>query len=170
MKGDKIYNGALDNASGTACVLEIARAFARMNPAPRRSILFVAVTGEEEGLLGSDYFAHYPTVPKTSIVANINIDEDLMLWPLKDLIVYGAEHSSLGKVVNEAAKRLDLDISPDNQPEQVIFIRSDQYSFVKQGIPAIFPVAGVKSDSKVNAQKIEATWETDMSITSRRMI
>ena len=162
VKGDKIYNGALDNASGTACVLEIARAFSRMNPAPRRSILFVAVTGEEEGLLGSDYFAHYPTVPKTSIVANINIDEDLMLWPLKDLIVYGAEHSSLGKVVNEAAKRLDLDISPDNQPEQVIFIRSDQYSFVKQGIPAIFPVAGVKSDSKVNAQKIEATWETDV--------
>src|SRR5882672_5751547 len=79
VKGDRIYNGALDNASGSACVLEIARAFARMKPGPRRSILFVAVTGEEEGLLGSNFFAHYPTVPKNSIVANINIDEDLML-------------------------------------------------------------------------------------------
>ena len=114
MKGDKIYNGALDNASGTACVLEIARAFARMNPAPRRSILLVSGYWRRRGgCAGSDYFAHYPTVPKNSIIANINIDEDLMLRQLKDLIVYGAEHSSLGKVVNEAAKRLDLDISPD---------------------------------------------------------
>jgi hypothetical protein len=159
VKGDRIYNGALDNASGSACVLEIARAFARMKPGPRRSILFVAVTGEEEGLLGSNFFAHYPTVPKNSIVANINIDEDLMLWPLKDLVVFGAEHSSLGNVVNEAAKRLGLVISPDSQPEQVIFIRSDQYSFVKQGVPAIFPIAGTKSDDlKINAREIEDKW------------
>ncbi len=143
-----------------ACVMEIARAFARMNPRPRRSILFVTLTGEEEGLLGSDYLAHYPTVPKKSIVANINIDEDLMLWPLQDLVVYGAEHSSLSKEVDEAAKDLHLDISPDSQPEQVFFIRSDQYSFVKQGVPSISPAAGTKSgNSKISPKNIQDEWE-----------
>jgi hypothetical protein len=163
VKGDKIYNGALDNASGSAAVLEIARAFSRMNPRPRRSILFIAVTGEEAGLLGSDYFARYPTVPKTSLVANVNLDEDLMLWPLQDLVVYGAEHSSLGAVAQQAARRLHLEISPDTQPEQVIFIRSDHYSFVKQGVPAIFPEAGVKSsDPAINAKEREAAWQRDI--------
>ena len=163
VKGDKIYNGALDNASGTACLLEIARAFSRMNPRPRRSILFVAVTGEEAGLLGSDYFARYPTVPQGSMVANVNIDEDLMLWPLQDVIVYGAEHSSLGAVAQQAAGRLHLDVSPDPQPEQYFFIRSDHYSFVKQGIPAIFSEAGVKSsDPSINAKEREAAWEQNI--------
>jgi len=161
VKGDKIYNGALDNASGSACLIEMARAFSRLNPRPRRSILFLAVTGEEAGLLGSDYFAHSPTVSKSSLVANINMDEDLMLWPLKDLIVYGADHSSLSHEVDEAAKRLKLEISPDTQPEQVFFIRSDQYSFVKQGVPAVAPSAGTKSDDpKYNAKEIESKWET----------
>jgi Zn-dependent M28 family amino/carboxypeptidase len=160
VNGDGIYNGALDNGSGSADLLEVARAFSRMNPRPRRSILFVSVTGEEAGLLGSDYFAHYPTVKKSSIVANVNMDEDLMLWPLKDVIVYGADHSSLGREVNEAAARLHLTVSPDTQPEQVFFIRSDQYSFVKQGIPAVFPVPGFKSDdAKINPAKIFAKWE-----------
>jgi Zn-dependent M28 family amino/carboxypeptidase len=82
VNGDNIYNGALDNASGTACLLEIAKAFSRANPRPRRSILFVSVTGEEAGLLGSDYFAHYPTVPKNALVADINMDSAAMLGPL----------------------------------------------------------------------------------------
>jgi hypothetical protein len=160
VKGDKIYNGALDNASGSAILLEIARAFARMNPRPRRSILFLAVTGEEKGLLGSDFFAHYPTVGKKAVIANVNMDEDLMLWPLKDIVAYGAEDSSLGSVVNEAAKRMELTISPDPAPEEVIFIRSDQYSFVKQGVPSVFPVAGFKSDDpKVNPEAIFKNWE-----------
>jgi hypothetical protein len=160
VKGDKIYNGALDNASGSAILLEIARAFRRMNPRPRRSIIFLAVTGEEEGLLGSDFFAHYPIVEKKAVVANVNMDEDLMLWPLKDIVAYGAEHSSLGSVVNEAAKRLKLTISPDQAPEEVIFIRSDQYSFVKQGVPSVFPVAGFKSDDpKINPEAIFKNWE-----------
>jgi Peptidase family M28/PA domain len=158
--GDNIYNGALDNASGSAILLEIARAFHRLNPAPPRSILFVSVTGEEAGLLGSDYFAHYPTVPKQSLVANLNIDEDEMLWPLEDIIAFGAEHSTLQSVMETAAKRMNLSLSPDPMPEEVAFIRSDQYSFVKQGVPSVFPVPGFKSsDSKIKPMEIFKNWE-----------
>ncbi|HEY8714533.1 MAG TPA: M28 family metallopeptidase, partial [Candidatus Acidoferrum sp.] len=160
VNGDTIYNGALDNASGSAILIEMARAFAHMHPRPRRSIVFVSVTGEEAGLLGSDYFAHYPTVAKNSIVADVNMDEDLMLWPLQDIVAYGAEHSSLDNVVKKAAARLHLVESPDPAPEEVVFIRSDQYSFVKQGIPAIFPVPGLKSsDPKINPAAIFKNWE-----------
>jgi Peptidase family M28/PA domain len=160
VKDDKIYNGALDNASGSAILIETARAFSQMKPRPRRSILFVAVTGEESGLLGSDYFAHVPTVPAASLVANVNMDEDAMLWPLRDIVAFGAEHSSLGGVVERAAQRLHLSRSPDPMPEQVVFIRSDQYSFVKQGIPAIFPIAGFKSsDPKIDPEAIFEKWE-----------
>jgi Peptidase family M28/PA domain len=118
VKGDSIYNGALDNASGCAILLEVARAFSKMNPRPKRSILFVAVTGEEAGLLGSDYFAHYPTVSKDAIVANVNMDEDQMLWPLLDIIPFGAEHSTIDGVVKRAAERLNLTLSPDPMPER----------------------------------------------------
>jgi hypothetical protein len=160
VKGDRIYNGALDNASGSAILVEVARAFSGMKTRPRRSILFLSVTGEEAGLLGSDYFAHYPTVNKTSVVANVNMDEDLMLWPLRDIVAFGAEHSSLDAVVKKAAARLGLSESPDPNPEEVVFIRSDQYSFVKQGIPAIFPVAGFKSDDpKIKPAEIFKNWE-----------
>jgi hypothetical protein len=160
VKGDSIYNGALDNASGSAILLEVARAFSGMKTRPRRSILFLSVTGEEAGLLGSDYFAHYPTVNKNSIVANVNMDEDLMLWPLHDIVAFGAEHSSLDAVVKKAATRMNLSESPDPMPEEVVFIRSDQYSFVKQGVPAIFPVAGFKSDDpKIKPADIFKNWE-----------
>jgi hypothetical protein len=158
--GDKIYNGALDNGSGSALLLELARAFRGMNPPPRRSILFVSVTGEEAGLLGSDYFARYPTVPKSSIVANVNMDEDLMLWPMEDIIAFGAEHSSLEGVVRKAAARMRLAISADPIPEEVVFIRSDQYSFVRQGVPAVYPSPGFKSDDpKVDPAALFKNWE-----------
>ncbi|HTC67711.1 MAG TPA: M28 family peptidase [Candidatus Acidoferrum sp.] len=160
VEGDAIYNGALDNASGSAILLEVARAFSRMKTHPRRSILFLSVTGEEAGLLGSDYFAHYPTVNKSSVVANVNMDEDLMLWPLRDIVAFGAEHSSLDAVVKKAAARMHLSESPDPNPEEVVFIRSDQYSFVKQGVPAIFPVPGFKSDDpKIKPADIFKNWE-----------
>ena len=160
VKGDSIYNGALDNASGSAILLEVARAFSRMKTRPRRSILFLSATGEEAGLLGSDYFAHYPTVSKSSVIANVNMDEDLMLWPLRDIVAFGAEHSSLDTVVKKAAARLGLSESPDPMPEEVVFIRSDQYSFVKQGVPAIFPVPGFKSDDpKIKPADIFKNWE-----------
>jgi Zn-dependent M28 family amino/carboxypeptidase len=158
--GDSIYNGALDNASGSATILEIARAFSHMNPRPRRSILFVSVTGEEMGLLGSEYFARYPTVAKNSIVADVNTDEDLMLWPMQDVIAFGAEHSSLDGVIRRATERLHFAYSPDPLPEEVIFIRSDQYSFVKEGIPAMMPSPGfASSDPKIAPMTIFEKWE-----------
>jgi Zn-dependent M28 family amino/carboxypeptidase len=161
VQGDNVYHGALDNASGSADLLAIARAMAALNPRPRRSILFVSVTGEEEGLLGADYFAHYPTVPKSAMVADVNMDEDLMLWPLEDIVAYGAEHSSLGHVVQDVAERLRLTVSPDPEPEQVIFIRSDQYAFVKQGIPAFLSDAGDESDNPaIQPGKIEQHWKS----------
>jgi hypothetical protein len=159
VQGDKIYNGALDNASGSAVLLEVAQAFSRMNPHPRRSILFVAVTGEEAGLLGSDYFAHYPTVPKNMVVANVNMDEVIMFWAVEDVVAFGAEHSSLSEVIRKAAERMHLGVSPDPFPAQVVFIRSDQYSFVKQGIPAVMPSVGFKSsDPKINPMSIFGNW------------
>src|SRR5580698_9688585 len=162
IKGDAIYNGALDNASGSATILEVAQAFARMNSRPRRSILFVSVTGEEAGELGSEYFAQYPTVAKHSIVADINIDQVFMLYPLADVIAFGAEHTSLESVIQRAAKRMGIVESPDPMPEQVVFIRSDQYSFVKQGIPAVMPSPGFKSpDGSKKAWDIAMKWMDD---------
>lgn len=162
VNGDSIYNGALDNASGCATLLEIARAFSGMNLHPRRSMLFVIVTGEEAGLLGSDYFATYPTVPAASIVADVNVDEVLMLFPFRDVIAFGAEHSSLDAVIKQAAGRLHVVESPDPFPEEVVFIRSDQYSFVKQGIPAVMPSPGIKSDDpKIKPGEIFMKWEQE---------
>ena len=138
VNGDNVCHGALDNASGTASLLEIARAFASLPKAPRRSVLFVFVTGEEMGLLGSDYFANFPTVPRSAIVADLNIDgAPGLYYDMKDLIVLGIEHSSLEQQVQSAAKRIGYSLSPDPMPEENFFIRSDQYSFVLQGIPAV---------------------------------
>ena len=145
VKGETIYHGAVDNASGIAVLLEIARAFASLGTSPRRSILFVAVTGEEKGLLGSDFFAHYPTVPGPQIVANMNMDGAAILYPFDDVVPLGGEHSSLGAVVEREAARMHVRVSPDPRPEEVLFIRSDQYSFVKQGVPALFLYMGSES-------------------------
>ena len=149
--GDDIYNGMYDNAMGVALLIETARAFAAMPEKPKRSILFVAVTGEERGLVGSEYFANYPTVPTNSMVANVNLDMPLFLYPLGDVIAFGAEHSSLEDVIAEAVAEEDFDLSPDPVPQEVLFIRSDQYSFVKQGVPSVFLVAGYNSqDPEIN--------------------
>lgn len=143
--GDDIYNGYYDNAMGVALMLEAARAFAALPVRPARSILFVAVTGEERGLLGSDYFAHYPTVPTEALVANVNLDMPLFLYPLADIIAFGAEHSSLESLIAPAIATEDFLLTPDPIPEEVIFIRSDQYSFVRQGVPAVYLVPGFTS-------------------------
>ncbi len=160
VNGDNIYNGAADNASGTAALLEIARAFSELPTAPRRSILFLAVTGEEEGLLGSDYYAHYPTVPISQIAANVNMDEVALFYDFRDIVPLGGEHSSLGQVVGDVARHMNLEISPDPVPEEVYFIRSDQYSFVKQGVPAVYIGEGFKTvDPKLDGKKIAENWE-----------
>lgn len=147
----KVNNGALDNAAGVAVMLETARMYAEQvaagNP-PRRSILFAAVTAEEKGLLGADYFAHNPTVPLSSIVANVNLDMPVLLYPFADVIAFGADHSSLGEVVARAAGKYGIALSPDPMPEQAIFTRSDHYTLVRQGIPAVFLMTGFTSQDE----------------------
>jgi Zn-dependent M28 family amino/carboxypeptidase len=158
---DAIYNGATDDAAGVGAIIEMARAFAALPKRPPRSVLFLAVTGEEPGLQGSDYFAHHPTVPAPGIVADINIDGPFGQWEPHDLVVLGAEHSSLGAAARTAAEALSLKISPDPQPEQVYFIRSDQYSFVKQGVPSIFPGVGWQdAEGKTDANRARREWWT----------
>ena len=139
----QVYNGAYDNAMGVALMLETARAFAALPP--RRSILFVAVTAEERGLLGSDFFVNNPLVPRGSIVANINLDMPLFLYPVADLVAFGAENSTLQFVAEASAKAEGFIFAPDPMPEENLFIRSDQYSFVRKGIPSLFLVPGFTS-------------------------
>ena len=155
VKKDKINNGAMDNASGTSVMLETARLFSEMNVKPKRSILFVSVTGEEKGLLGADYFARNPTVPVTSMVANVNLDMPILTYEFADVIAFGANHSDLKQSVETAAKNADISLSPDPWPEQALFTRSDHYAFVKQGIPAVFLVPGLTSkDPDVDGSKV----------------
>ncbi|ADB42506.1 M28 family metallopeptidase [Spirosoma linguale] len=159
VKGDSINNGAHDNASGVAINLETARLFASLPKAPRRSILFVGVTGEEMGLLGSDYFASNPTVPKANIVANSTLDMPFFFHPLLDIVPYGAEHSSLNTPVRQAAAFLNVGISPDPIPEQTVFMRSDHFSFVRQGIPALFIKSGSQTGNPdLNGTKLNLDW------------
>jgi hypothetical protein len=158
VQGDSIYNGALDNASGSAALLEVARAFATLREAPRRSVLFLAVTAEEEGLLGSDYFAEYPTVPLERIVANVNIDGLAILYPFREMIAFGADHSTLDSTVARVARGMGVTLAPDPFPQEAFFIRSDQYSFVRRGVPALFPFMGLRSDSGVDAPARFKEW------------
>jgi hypothetical protein len=137
INGDAIYNGAMDNASGVASELEIARLLRERKTPLRRSILFVAVTGEEKGLLGSQYFAANPTVPAGSMVADLNLDMFLPLYPLHYIMVIGLNESTLGDKIREVAPAQGIAVQDDKMPERNLFIRSDQYSFVKHGVPAL---------------------------------
>ena len=151
--GDSIYNGMYDNAMGSSLLIETARAFA--NSPAERSMVFIALTAEERGLLGSDYYAHYPTVPSDGIIANINLDMPLFLYPVADIIAFGSEHSSLEGTVGEAIVAEGFTLTPDPMPEEVIFIRSDQYSFVKQGVPSAFLVPGfTAADADIDGEKL----------------
>jgi len=155
VKKDNINNGAMDNASGTSVMLETARLFSEMNEKPKRSILFVSVTGEEKGLLGADYFARNPTVPATSMVANVNLDMPILTYEFADVIAFGADHSDLKMSVETAAGNADIALSPDPWPDQALFTRSDHYAFVKQGVPAVFLVPGLTSkDPDVEGSKV----------------
>ena len=136
VNGDSIYNGALDNASGVANMLAIAHAAAH-GPKPRRSMLFVFVTAEESGLLGSEYFGLNPTVPADRIVANVNVDGGNLLGRSRDLNVLGENKSTLGPLVAEVAKPMGLRLTPEDHPERGLFYRSDHFSFAKVGVPAV---------------------------------
>ena len=135
---DRINNGALDNAGGIASMLEAARMLAA-NP-PRRSVLVVALTAEEWGLLGSDYLAQHPVVD--GVVANVNLDMPILTYDFTDVVAFGAEHSSMGPLVAAAARTEGLSLSPDPMPEQNVFTRSDHYSFVKAGVPSVMLATG----------------------------
>lgn len=135
---DRINNGAMDNASGVSTLLEIAYELHKSGVKPKRSIIFAFVTGEEKGLLGSDYYAHYPTFPIENIVANVNLDMPILTYRTNQMVVYGTQHSSLKSSVDIALNAHGMELIPDPTPQQAFFVRSDQYSLVKKGIPAVY--------------------------------
>jgi Zn-dependent M28 family amino/carboxypeptidase len=135
--GDSVYNGALDNASGCAMTLELARAFSSLPVRPKRSLLFAFVTGEEAGLLGSKYLATHPTVPLRSVAALINIDGFNIYGKTEDITFLGFDRSSLGADIQAVAKTMEMSITPDPSPEQGHFYRSDHFSFAKVGVPCL---------------------------------
>jgi Zn-dependent M28 family amino/carboxypeptidase len=135
--GDNIYNGAVDNATGIAGMLAIAKACQSLNTKPKRSILFIATTAEEQGLLGAEHYARYPVVPLAKTVANINLDSMNVLGQTTDITPLGADRSTLGKFIEAVAGENQLTISPDARPEQGSFYRSDHFPFAKAGIPAV---------------------------------
>ncbi|HWF11789.1 MAG TPA: M28 family metallopeptidase [Bryobacteraceae bacterium] len=159
INGDSIFNGAMDNAAGVAAMLDVAAHLKETGAKTRRSILFVVVTGEEKGLLGSQYFAANPTVPPASMVADINTDEFLPLFPLKLLTVFGLDESTLGDDIRAVAGQMGVAIQPDQEPARNIFIRSDQYNFVRHGIPsAMLAFAGAKGSPEVETLRL---WNRD---------
>ncbi len=159
VEGDSIYNGAHDNASGVASVLAIAKIYHDIKIKPKRSIIFILMTGEELGDMGSSYFAKHPTIPVGSMVADVNTDMPTIIAPLLSITALGAEHSSLAKQVAQAAGYLNLGVEDDPEPKQARFTRSDQYSFVVNGIPALHVKYGSKTaDGKNNMNDLVAPW------------
>ena len=151
---DHIHNGAYDNAAGIGSIIEIASSILSMDERPRRSIIFAALTAEEKGLQGSSYFVKNPTVPIESLVANINIDMPYLGFPVADIHAFGAEHSSLYGAMERATQYIGMQFTPDPLPEEVRFVRSDQFSFVKEGIPALALKAGtISSDINIDGDK-----------------
>ena len=154
---DSIYNGADDNGTGTAALLEVAEAFRSLPQPPRRSIMFLHVSGEEHGLLGSEYFSDHPTVPIDQIVANINVD---MIGRNADdmIVVIGQEYSSLGRLVKDVADErpeLGLEVATDPWPQERFFFRSDHFNFARKGVPAVFFFAGVHEDYHQPSDTVE---------------
>ena len=146
--GDAIYNGALDDAIGIASLIEEARRFKAAGTAPRRSIVFLAVTAEEKGLVGSDWFVHHPPVPIADVVADVNLDMPVLTYPFEDMVAFGGDRSTLGPIIAHATAALGVTLSPDPIPELSIFVRSDHYNFVRQGVPSIFLWPGLKGPGK----------------------
>jgi len=151
--GDRINNGALDNAAGIATLLEVARAFAFTAERPKRSIMLVANTAEEKGLLGAEYFAHNTPVPADQIVAAIDLDMPVLLYDFSDVVAYGASHSTLEAAFRAAGAAMNVAVSPDPMPEQSIFVRSDHYAMAKVGVPAVMLATGMANGG-------QAAWGT----------
>jgi Zn-dependent M28 family amino/carboxypeptidase len=148
LTGDQIYNGALDNATGTAGLLALARAFQKMQPAPRRSILFLATTAEEEGLLGAQHYVLRPLYPLSRTLANINLDGFFPYCRTKDVINFTAGYSTLDEVVNQVASAQGRIVKPDFLPHGGMLYRSDHFEFAKAGVPFLFATSGFEAIGK----------------------
>jgi Zn-dependent M28 family amino/carboxypeptidase len=139
---DRINNGAMDNATGIATLIEVARAFSQPGNRPRRPIIIAAVTAEEKGLLGAQFLAHHPVIASGRIVSEVNLDMPVLTYDFQDVIAFGAEHSTMGAIVARAAARMNVRVSPDPLPEEGLFTRSDHYNFVRMGVPSVFLMTG----------------------------
>ncbi len=159
INGDAIYNGAMDNASGIAAMLDVAAMLKENGTKLRRSVLFVAVTAEEKGLLGSKFFANAPTVDPRAIVANLNTDMFMPIFPLKKLTIYGMDESDLGADAAAAAESMGVQPQRDPEPFRNVFIRSDQYSFIRRGVPALALKVGIDKGSP--EEKFQKKWLTE---------
>lgn len=144
---DRIRNGAMDNATGIATLLEVARAMSEPGNRPRRPVLIAAVTAEEKGLLGADFLAHN-AVNGGRIVGVVNLDMPVLTYDFQDVIAFGAEHSTLGPIVRRAAARMNVTLAPDPLPEENLFVRSDHYRFVREGVPSVFLMTGFGGDGR----------------------
>jgi hypothetical protein len=144
---DRICNGAMDNATGVATLIEVARAMSRPGNRPRRPVIFAAVTAEEEGLHGSEYLARNPVVDGR-IVGVVNLDMPILTYDFSDVIAFGAEHSTLGPIVQRAAARMHVTLSPDPLPQESLFTRSDHFEFVKAGVPSVFLMTGFAGEGR----------------------
>ena len=144
---DRIRNGAMDNASGVATLIEVARAMTRPGNRPRRPVLFAAVTAEEVGLLGAAYLAHNP-VGDGRVVSVVNLDMPVLTYEFQDVTAFGAEHSTLGPIVARAAARMNVRVSPDPLPDEGLFTRSDHYPFVRRGVPSVFLMTGFAGEGR----------------------
>jgi Zn-dependent M28 family amino/carboxypeptidase len=152
VNGDSINNGAMDNASGTALLMDVARRLSRERIARARSVLFVVVTGEEHGLLGSRWFANHPTVPAGSVIADLNTDMFLPINPFKMLLVNGLEESNLADDARAVGAAQGVEVITDPEPEENRFVRSDQYSFILRGVPALSLKVGFGRDTPEHAR------------------
>jgi Zn-dependent M28 family amino/carboxypeptidase len=146
-EGDRIRNGAMDNATGIATLIEVAREMSEPGNQPRRPILFAAVTAEEKGLLGAEYLAANP-VTDGRVAAVVNLDMPVLTYAFQDVIAFGAEHSTMGPIVARAAAQMGVALTPDPLPEQGLFTRSDHYEFVRVGVPAVFLMTGFGGEGR----------------------
>ena len=159
-EAEKVYSGAADNALGTAEMLAVAEAYSKMSQRPKRSLVFLAVTGEEYGLYGSKYWAKEPTWDIKKVAANLNLDGigTEVYGPVKTMVGFGAEHSTLGSMLDTVTKHYEIEVIPDPKPEDKIFLRSDHYSFVERGVPALMLLGAPAGDKAVWLKRIE-DWE-----------
>jgi Zn-dependent M28 family amino/carboxypeptidase len=143
---DQIRNGAMDNSTGVATLIEVARQFMRDGTRPRRPILLAAVTAEEIGLVGAEYLAHNPVGGRVAAV--VNLDMPVLTYPFSDVIAFGAEHSTLGPIVRRAAARMNVALAADPLPQEGLFTRSDHYKFVRAGVPSVFLMTGFAGEGR----------------------